>query len=40
MPKSNWKKKTAIFIGRFQPFHEEHKKIFLKTLKKPIKFVF
>tara|TARA_A100001011_G_scaffold350654_1_gene390125 strand:- start:989 stop:1339 length:351 start_codon:yes stop_codon:yes gene_type:complete len=30
----NWKKKTAIYIGRFQPFHEGHKKIFLKTLKR------
>lgn len=30
----NWKKKTAIYIGRFQPFHEGHKKIFLKALKK------
>jgi len=29
----NWKKKTSIFIGRFQPFHQGHKKIFLKTLK-------
>ena len=29
----NWKKKTSIFIGRFQPFHEGHKRIFLKTLK-------
>lgn len=29
----NWKKKTAIYIGRFQPFHLGHKKIFLKALK-------
>ena len=29
----SWKKKTSIFIGRFQPFHEGHKKIFLKILK-------
>ena len=29
----NWRKKTSIFIGRFQPFHEGHKKIFLKILK-------
>jgi len=29
----NWKKKTSIFIGRFQPFHEGHKTVFLKTLK-------
>ena len=27
--KFNWKKKTAIYIGRFQPFHEGHKKLFL-----------
>jgi adenylylsulfate kinase len=30
----NWKNKTSIFIGRFQPFHEGHKKIFLSALKK------
>jgi adenylylsulfate kinase len=30
----DWKKKTALYLGRFQPFHEGHKKIFLKTLKK------
>ena len=29
----SWKKKTSIFIGRFQPFHQGHKRIFLKTLK-------
>jgi nicotinamide mononucleotide adenylyltransferase len=29
----NWKKKTSIFIGRFQPFHKGHKVLFLKTLK-------
>ena len=29
----NWKKKTAVYIGRFQPFHEGHKNIFLKALK-------
>ena len=34
MKKFNWKKKTAIYIGRFQPFHEGHKKLFLKALKK------
>jgi len=34
MNKFNWRKKTAIFIGRFQPFHEGHKKIFLNALKK------
>jgi len=27
-------KKTAIYIGRFQPFHEGHKKLFLNALKK------
>tara|TARA_B100000941_G_C28424738_1_gene510788 strand:- start:48 stop:413 length:366 start_codon:yes stop_codon:yes gene_type:complete len=30
----NWKKKTAIFIGRFQPFHDGHKNLFHKALKK------
>ena len=34
MPKFNWKKKTAIFIGRFQPFHDGHKKIFQTALKR------
>lgn len=29
----NWKKKTTIYPGRFQPFHKGHKKIFLKSLK-------
>ena len=28
------KKKIAIFIGRFQPFHDGHKKLFLNALKK------
>ena len=32
--KFNWKKKTAIYIGRFQPFHKGHKNLFLNTLKK------
>ena len=32
--KFNWKKKTAIYIGRFQPFHDGHKKLFLNALKK------
>ena len=34
--KSNfsWKKKTAIFIGRFQPFHAGHKKLFTTALKR------
>ncbi len=32
--KFNWRKKTAIFIGRFQPFHEGHKKLFINALKK------
>ncbi len=31
--KFSWKKKTAIYIGRFQPFHLGHKKLFLKALK-------
>ena len=30
----NWKKPTAIFDGRFQPFHDGHKKLFLNALKK------
>jgi cytidyltransferase-like protein len=34
MSKFNWKNKTAIYIGRFQPFHEGHREIFLKALKK------
>ena len=32
--KFNWKDKSAIFIGRFQPFHEGHKRVFLNALKK------
>ena len=32
--KFNWKKKTAIYIGRFQPFHDGHKALFLNALKK------
>jgi len=34
MLKFSWKKKTAIFIGRFQPFHQGHKKLFENALKK------
>lgn len=34
MSKFNWKKKTAIYVGRFQPFHDGHKNIFLNSLKK------
>ena len=34
MKKFKWKTKTAIYIGRFQPFHEGHKNIFLKALKR------
>ena len=30
----NWKNKTAIFVGRFQPFHHGHKSLFEKVLKK------
>ncbi len=32
--KLDWKKKSAIFIGRFQPFHKGHKNIFMNALKK------
>ena len=32
--KFDWQKKTAVFIGRFQPFHDGHKQLFLKALKK------
>ena len=32
--KFDWKKKTAIYIGRFQPFHLGHKKLFLNGIKK------
>tara|TARA_B100000902_G_C27309127_1_gene917296 strand:+ start:825 stop:1184 length:360 start_codon:yes stop_codon:yes gene_type:complete len=38
--KFNWKKKTAIYIGRFQPFHDGHKSMFLKILKKDTQVVF
>lgn len=30
----NWKINTAIYIGRFQPFHEGHKTLFIKALNK------
>ena len=30
----NWKKKTSIFIGRFQPFHEGHYALFEEIIKK------
>ena len=32
--KFDWKKKTAIYIGRFQPFHDGHKQLFLNALRK------
>ena len=32
--KFDWRKKTAIYIGRFQPFHSGHKQLFLKALKR------
>jgi adenylylsulfate kinase len=32
--KFNWKSKSALYIGRFQPFHEGHKQLFLEGLKK------
>ena len=38
--KFDWKKKTAIYIGRFQPFHDGHKKLFLRALKKINKLLF
>jgi adenylylsulfate kinase len=31
--KFSWKKKTSVYIGRFQPFHDGHKQIFLEGLK-------
>tara|TARA_B100000242_G_C42594428_1_gene281045 strand:- start:39 stop:401 length:363 start_codon:yes stop_codon:yes gene_type:complete len=34
MKKFDWRKKSGIFIGRFQPFHDGHKNIFLNILKK------
>ena len=30
----NWKKKTGIYIGRFQPIHEGHFQIIKKSIKK------
>ncbi len=38
--KFNWKKKTAIYIGRFQPFHNGHKSMFMKILKKDTQVAF
>lgn len=32
--KFDWKKKSGVYIGRFQPFHDGHKKMFLNILKK------
>ena len=32
--KFDWKKKSGVYIGRFQPFHDGHKKVFLNILKK------
>ena len=34
MIKFNWKSKTAIYIGRFQPFHKGHLEIFKKAIKR------
>ena len=34
MNKFNWKKKTGIYIGRFQPFHDGHFEIGKKVIKK------
>ena len=30
----NWKKKTAVYIGRFQPMHDGHLEIVKKAIKK------
>ena len=30
----NWRKKTGIYIGRFQPIHEGHYEIIKKAIKK------
>ena len=30
----NWKKKTAIYVGRFQPIHDGHFEIIKKAIKK------
>ena len=30
----NWQKKTAIYIGRFQPIHDGHFEIIKKAIKK------
>lgn len=32
--KFRWNKKCAIYIGRFQPFHQGHKNIIIKAIKK------
>ena len=32
--KFDWKTKSGVYIGRFQPFHDGHKKVFLNILKK------
>ena len=37
--KFNWKKKTAVYIGRFQPFHNGHKRMFMKILNKDTQVV-
>jgi len=31
--KFDWRRKTAVYIGRFQPFHFGHKMLFLKALR-------
>ena len=30
----NWKKPTAMMLGRYQPFHDGHKELFKEILKK------
>lgn len=34
MCKFDWKKKTALYVGRYQPFHEGHKKLIEEGIKR------
>lgn len=36
----NWKKKTTIYIGRFQPIHDGHFEIIKRAIKKMNKLQF